>query len=113
MVEVRTGGVAVIYLHLTTAALVGFAFGIGTCWILILRAKRPRRVLRARIRHPRVRGVSHAPDGDLVVTLTDGSQWRGSCTVWHECPSGERASTSLELFLSQIWTRERWEKGLH
>lgn len=34
--------------------------------------------------------------------------YRGSSTVWYEYPSGNRASTYEEAFLSKVWTRERW-----
>lgn len=35
--------------------------------------------------------------------------YRGSGTVWHEWPSGKRCSTSLELYLSDVWIAERWK----
>ena len=42
--------------------------------------------------------------GDEITT------WRGTCTVWHKVPDGERASTWMESWLCDRWTAARWEK---
>lgn len=34
--------------------------------------------------------------------------YRGHCTVWHEYPSGLRASTLMEVDLSDIWQQQMW-----
>lgn len=48
-------------------------------------------------------------NGEVLVTLTDGTQWRGSCTVWRRFPDGKRAATPLESFLCDVWTAKKWE----
>lgn len=38
-------------------------------------------------------------------------QYRGSCTVWHRYPTGDRAGKFVtESQLSNIWTREKWKR---
>lgn len=46
---------------------------------------------------------------DAIVTLSNGHTLRGSGTVWHYWPSGERASTDIEVICSNEWTRQMWE----
>lgn len=46
-------------------------------------------------------------DHDVMIAL-DGKRYIGSCTVWHEFPSGRRADTETEALLCDIWTHARW-----
>lgn len=51
---------------------------------------------------------------EYILTIRSGSfrgMFRGTCTVWHEYPSGKRVSTALESRLCDIWTRLRWERA--
>jgi hypothetical protein len=54
------------------------------------------------------------PGGDeLVVTMSDGARYRGSCTVWHAYPDGKRCTTEMELLLSDVWKREQWRDEMN
>ncbi len=43
-----------------------------------------------------------------LLELEDGNSYRGSCTVWHHFPSGQRCSIWLEGYLSEVWNRIEW-----
>jgi hypothetical protein len=43
--------------------------------------------------------------GPMVLTVR---RYRGSCTVWHDAETGRRMPTHTELWLSDIWTKWRW-----
>lgn len=51
---------------------------------------------------------------DILIGLEPSAvyelRYRGSCTVWHEYPGGERAPTYLEAWLCDRWTRLKWQK---
>ena len=46
----------------------------------------------------------------LFVMHTTRHSYRGSGTVWRDTSSGKRASTSVERFLCDLWTREKWRR---
>jgi hypothetical protein len=49
-------------------------------------------------------------DEELSLTLGTGTVvFRGSGTVWHEYPSGRRATTLEEADLAEVAVRERWK----
>ena len=52
----------------------------------------------------------HGDDYMAYVTWSDGRvrHFRGSCTVWHEFPSGRRAGTGLEYLLAQAVAAAKW-----
>lgn len=47
---------------------------------------------------------------DDEVTLSDGRVYRGSSTVWHRYPSGERAGRLTEAMLSKLAIAAQWEQ---
>ena len=47
---------------------------------------------------------------DYLITLKNGLSYRGNCTVWHDYPSGTRASTYIESKLADHCTRIKWEE---
>lgn len=49
-----------------------------------------------------------ASEAKITIThLGEVSVWRGSCTVWHQVPDGDRASTWLESWLCDRWHAAR------
>ena len=44
--------------------------------------------------------------GVLATTI----KYRGSCTVWHEYPSGRRAGSGIESMLYCKWTKWKWSQ---
>lgn len=38
-------------------------------------------------------------------------RYRGSGTVWHDAETGKRQPTHKEAWLSEIWTKAKWERG--
>lgn len=57
-----------------------------------------------------VRTITKATDQKYEVLLEDGRVFRGAeGSVWREYPSGNRAHTGLEAWLSDRLTAFRWE----
>ena len=52
----------------------------------------------------------HLPEYCVVVRCKNGEEreFRGSCTVWHEYPSGNRAGTHIERWLSDREKSYQW-----
>jgi hypothetical protein len=48
---------------------------------------------------------------DAQIWLKDKRVFRGSGTVWHRYPTGERASTFIEKQLLDVWVQEKWTRG--
>jgi hypothetical protein len=46
--------------------------------------------------------------GDYLLTFPRGDLYRGSGTVWHHYPSGERCSTGVESMLANVWVLLEW-----
>lgn len=59
---------------------------------------------------PGVVAVEQVDEHDLLITLENGTQARGSSTVWHWYPSGKRCSGSWEHQFSEIATRHEWRE---
>lgn len=51
---------------------------------------------------------------EYVITLQNKRskivKFRGSCTVWHNVDTGQRAGTVFEYMLSNIYTQQRWKE---
>lgn len=47
---------------------------------------------------------------DYILTLADGRQYRGDCTVWYSWPDGHRAGTGMESFLCEKWKVIKWKE---
>lgn len=89
----------IIWFTAIVSFCVGFTFGA----LLIREAREPKPP------KLRVAKVEWVGDGDLLVTLVTGHQFRGQHTVWHRYPDGKRASTSLETALSDVHTAHLWK----
>lgn len=52
--------------------------------------------------------------GEYIITLENSEgkniRYRGSCTVWHNADTGQRATTSMEYMLSNIYMKQRWNE---
>jgi hypothetical protein len=54
-------------------------------------------------------------DIKITVSFSKGNRsetntYRGQCTVWHEYPSGKRASLEIEEVLSEYWVLIKWNE---
>ena len=62
------------------------------------------------IKVEKVKGLT--PDYTVTIITPKGitTIFRGNYTVWHVYPSGERASTQQEVYLTQVWTSHaKWD----
>lgn len=61
-----------------------------------------------------VRSCKHHPGGDMILEVewSHGlvSKYRGSCTVWHDCATGDRCASWFESWLCDRWQQIRWQK---
>lgn len=52
--------------------------------------------------------------GEYIFTLENSKgktvRYRGSSSVWHNADTGQRASTSMEYFLSEVFVKQRWSE---
>jgi hypothetical protein len=46
---------------------------------------------------------------DYILRFSDGSAYRGDCTVWHTYPDGRRCWTMTESWLAEEWEKIRWK----
>jgi hypothetical protein len=44
-----------------------------------------------------------------ILRFSDGSAYRGNCTVWHTYPDGRRCGTMTESWLADEWEKIRSE----
>lgn len=65
--------------------------------------------LNARIENRRSISIEWLDNDDAIITTSIGS-YRGGCTVWRNAETGERCSLTMELWLSDIWTKEKWRR---
>lgn len=67
-------------------------------------------VLKLRVSTPEFSSVSWEGATECTIELKDGRKYRGSGTVWHQHPSGDRASTFMEGWLFCRWEKSGWER---
>lgn len=85
--------------------LVGFALGI-VCRPAFKLFVKPNTPIFSPPKLHSWRRVGH----DYELVFDDGNAYRGDCTVWHHYPSGERADTSTESWLCDVWQRIKWKE---
>ena len=60
-----------------------------------------------------VRKIAESHDRDYLIELENNkgvlTTYRGSVSVWRNAETAKRVSTSMELMLSDIYTKHKWK----
>lgn len=100
---------------ITTDGLVGLMIGLALGWIYceVFRAfRRRKKPKKPELKLISFEWVPHG-GGEAIINVARGEQisaWRGSGTVWHRLPDGDRAAPWLEAWLCDRWTAARWAR---